>query len=224
MQVLKKANISPLNKRSLPKKISTNSESDNILGPKNHTSKCQGNLNHLPTDQTPAEKSQHKSLPIMICGVSQQICEEAIRHHDWPAHLVDRLQDAEVIITIRNGLSQNQGLRREARSLKVPILVIKSNTLHQVERAFKRLLKRHQEISTNLTSSKDLCDEENVHAALEECRLAIEKAVVPLGQPIELLPRNMKVLQMQIDLVNRYRLRYDIFDDAYQKRIRVYPP
>ena len=61
-------------------------------------------------------------------------------------------------------------------------------------------------------------------AALEECRLALEKIVIPLGRPMELLPRNMKVLQIQADLIHRYRLRCDIFGDDDQQRIRVYPP
>ncbi len=137
---------------------------------------------------------------------------------------VSTINEADVVITIRNGLSQQQLLRREARTLQVPILVIKSNTLHQVERAIKRLLLRHQGVPKIRDSQHFDTAKDDEIAALEECRLALERIVVPFGRPVELLPRNMKVLQIQADLVHRYRLRCDIFGDAEQQRLRVYPP
>ena len=61
-------------------------------------------------------------------------------------------------------------------------------------------------------------------AALEECRLAIEKVVDPDGRPVELLPRSEKVLAIQSDLVKRYNLHSDVFGKENQQRLRVYPP
>jgi len=177
------------------------------------------NSTYLPSNESPEGKGIQRDLQVLCCGISHQIIEEAIRHHDWAVRRVENLNQADVVITIHNGLSQNQTLRKEAKKLQIPILVIKSNTLHQVERAVKRLLTRYQGLSTHVCSDRD--DEV---AALEECRLALEKVVVPLGRPLELLPRNMKVLQIQADLVHRYRLRCDIFGDGDQKRLRVYPP
>ena len=176
------------------------------------------------SDQSSVSDKSQTPLKILCCGISNKMVDEAIRQHAWPASQASSINEADVIITVRNGLSHNQSLRREARTLQVPILVIKSNTLHQIERAIKRLLSRHQgqsklEQPQNFHHAKD--DEV---AALEECRLALENVVVPLGRPIELLPRNMKVLQIQSDLVHRYRLRCDIFGDTDQQRLRVYPP
>ena len=176
------------------------------------------------SDHSLVADESKKFLQVLCCGVSSQIIDEAIRQHAWPVRQVSSINEADVIITVRNGLSQNQSLRREARTLQVPILVIKSNTLHQIERAIKRLLIRHKGQSQLAYSQNFHNAQDDEVAALEECRLALEQVVVPLGRPIELLPRNMKVLQIQADLVHRYRLRCDIFGDADEQRLRVYPP
>ena len=42
-------------------------------------------------------------------------------------------------------------------------------------------------------------------------RLAVEQVVVPLGRPVELLPRTEEVRAMQADLVERHRLRSDVW-------------
>ena len=63
----------------------------------------------------------------------------------------------------------------------------------------------------------------NTLAALEECRIAVEKTIIPLGQPVELLPRSKRILLMQAELVDRYGLSSDVFGNADQKRLRVYP-
>jgi stage III sporulation protein SpoIIIAA len=61
------------------------------------------------------------------------------------------------------------------------------------------------------------------HAAMEECRLAVEKVVLPQGVPVELLPRNERVRQMQEELISRYRLRSSVFGTGAHQRLRVFP-
>ena len=132
--------------------------------------------------------------------------------------------DADVVLSIRQGLGHQPSLRRQARDLRVPILVIKADTLPQVERALERLLSRRdgQEPEDPPTGGSDAQDDEL--AGLEECRLAVEQVVMPQGRPVELLPRSERVRQMQADLVQRYRLRSDVFGQADHCRLRVFPP
>jgi hypothetical protein len=58
---------------------------------------------------------------------------------------------------------------------------------------------------------------------MEECRLAVEKVVLPQGRPVELLPRSERVRSMQAELVTRYRLRSAVFGRGPQQRLRVFP-
>ena len=124
------------------------------------------------------------------------------------------------MLSVRQGLGQQPGLRRQAREARVPILVIKADTLPQVERALERLLTRRSDSTPSVAAG----DRSDALAALEECRLAVEQVVVPLGRPVELLPRTEDVRRMQADLVERYRLRSDVFGQADQRRLRVFPP
>ena len=166
------------------------------------------------------EGSEFDGLQVLCCGLTPRLVEEATRRHDWPVRLVEELEQADVVLSIRQGMGRQPGLRRQAREARVPILVIKSDTLAQVERALERLLARRAD-ATPPASSEDRAD---AFAALEECRLAVEQVVVPLGRPVELLPRTEEVRRMQADLVERYRLRSDVFGQADQRRLRVFPP
>jgi hypothetical protein len=150
--------------------------------------------------------------------------DETIRSHGWPARVVDDLSEADVVLSIRLGLSRQPSLRRQARDLGIPILVIKSDTLPQVTRAMARLLSRRASETPADAISPDRASKDDEFAALEECRLAVEQVVMPQGRPVELLPRTDRVLRMQADLVSRYQLRSDVFGQAEQSRLRVFPP
>ncbi|ABI47302.1 AAA family ATPase [Synechococcus sp. CC9311] len=168
-----------------------------------------------------------KMFQVLCCGLSEQRLDEAVRRHDWSIQAVDDLVQADVVLSVRQGLGRQPELRRQAREAGVPILVIKSDTLPQVERALERLLMRRDSglpHRDSADSGDGDGDQSDASAALEECRLAIEQVVVPQGRPVELLPRTEEVRQMQSDLVTRYRLRSDVYGTSGQRRLRVFPP
>ena len=166
-----------------------------------------------------------KMFQVLCCGLSEQRLDEAVRRHDWSIQAVDDLVQADVVLSVRQGLGRQPELRRQAREAGVPILVIKSDTLPQVERALERLLMRRDSgLPHRDSADSGDGDQSDASAALEECRLAIEQVVVPQGRPVELLPRTEEVRQMQSDLVTRYRLRSDVYGTSGQRRLRVFPP
>ncbi len=180
---------------------------------------------HVASQQFLHQAAAHKQLQVLCCEISTQIVDEAIRLHSWPARWVEDLNEADVVLTIRQGLSKQTELRNQARKALIPILVIKSGSFAQVERALKRLLSRYAKIKNPTSVSREKkFDKEDDLSALEECRLAVEKVVIPLGRPVELLPRSTRVIKMQSDLVSRYQLRSDVFSHAEDQRLRVYPP
>ena len=181
---------------------------------------------NAPEKSTPVETAREQKLQVLCCGLSRQRLEEAVRCHGWPVKAVDDLACADVLLSVRQGLGRQPELRRQAREAGVPILVIKSDSLAQVERALERLLNR-QPLSGRDQEPERASghpDPGDALAALEECRLAVEQIVMPEGRPVELLPRNENVLQMQADLVARYSLQSDIYGSSDQRRLRVFPP
>ena len=182
-----------------------------------------------PVDPSPVDTEVETALPsndlqVLCCGITPQLVEESTRRHGWPVRVVDDLSDADVVLSIRQGLGRQPSLRRQARELKLPILVIKADTLPQVERALERLLSRREGTDQEKTGSVPEDGQDDELAGLEECRLAVEQVVMLQGRPVELLPRSERVRRMQADLVQRYRLRSDVFGQAEHCRLRVFPP
>jgi len=123
---------------------------------------------------------------------------------------------------VRQQLGRDPHVRRQAQELGLPILVIKSDALPQLQRALERLVQRHRPAALQPTDS-GAGALDDAHAALEECRMAVEQVVLAQGQPVELLPRSAAVRQQQAELAARYRLRTAVFGHGEQQRVRVFP-
>jgi hypothetical protein len=154
---------------------------------------------------------------VLGVGLPRPLLEEAARSLDAHVAVVDDPAEADVLLSLRGQLGREPQIRRLARDRGLPILVIKSDTLHQLQRALQRLCDRPG------VAPPAAADPEDVHGALEECRLAVEQVVLPQGRPVELLPRSESVLRMQAELVGRYRLRSAVFGRGVQQRLRVFP-
>ena len=161
--------------------------------------------------------------PLRICGVglAPALLEEAARSRRLSLQVVDAVEQADVVLSLRQQLGRDPDLRRQAQQRGVPILVIKSDSLHQVQRALQRLQERRQGGRDGAWEAGGPADDD--HAALEECRLAVERRVLALGQPVELLPRSERVRELQAELVARYRLRSAVFGRGSDQRLRVFP-
>jgi stage III sporulation protein SpoIIIAA len=175
-----------------------------------------------------AQPARRGPLRLHGVGLPPQLLEAAARARGLPVTVVHDPGEAQALLSLRGELGRDPALRRRARELSLPILVIKSDSLHQLQRAMERLLDRNQtdERQPERDSHEDPAPErrlDDAHAALEECRRAVEQVVLPLGQPVELLPRNERVRLMQAELIGRYRLRSAVFGRGSQQRLRVFP-
>ncbi|AFY28946.1 AAA family ATPase [Cyanobium gracile] len=164
------------------------------------------------------------ALRVYGVGLAAQQLEEAVRRRQLPVQVVEGPEQADAVLSVRGQLGRDPELRRQARDLGLPILVIKSDTPHQLQRAMERLLERRRgggEADGGETAAPARLDD--AHAALEECRLAVEQVVLPEGRPVELLPRSEAVRALQAELVHHYRLRSAVFGRGLQQRLRVFP-
>ena len=164
------------------------------------------------------------ALRVYGVGLAAQQLEEAVRRRQLPVQVVECPEQADAVLSVRGQLGRDPELRRQARDLGLPILVIKSDTPHQLQRAMERLLERRRGAGgadgEEPAAPARLYD---AHAALEECRLAVEQVVLPEGRPVELLPRSEAVRALQAELVHHYRLRSAVFGRGLQQRLRVFP-
>ncbi len=162
-------------------------------------------------------------LRLYCCGVSPQLLEQVVRSRQLPVQRASQVEDADAVLSLRQQLGREPQVRSQALERHVPILVIKADTLPQIQRGVERLLRRRggdgAAASTDPASAPD-----DAHGAMEECRLAVEQVVLPLGRPVELLPRSPSVRRIQADQVNGYGLRSAEFGSDDLRWLRVFPP
>ena len=167
--------------------------------------------------------------PLQLCcaGVSRLLLEQAIRSRRLPVQPIEAVEEADAVLAVRQQLGHTPELRRRAQAAGVPILVIKADTLPQIQRGLERLLQRQgsgdQESSPVADDASGGSSADDALAALEECRLAVEQLVLPQGQPVELLPRSEAVRRMQAELATHYRLETAVFGSGRQQRLRIFP-
>ena len=183
-------------------------------------------------------------------GVSAHLWDQAVRSRDLAVQRVESLEQAEAVLAVRQQLGFDPQVRRSAHRQGLPILVIKADTLPQIQRGLERLLTRRggpgqpspiqERPGTPWASARpgpgplasvlgdspsgSLSRPDDSLEALEECRLAVEGVVLAQGRPIELLPRSGPIRALQAELVARYRLESAVFGRGDQQRLRVFPP
>ncbi len=161
-------------------------------------------------------------LRVYGAGIGRGLLEQVVRARQLPVEVMDGVDRADVVLSVRQELGRDPHVRRQAQELGLPILVIKSDALPQLQRALERLVQRHRPAALPPTGA-GAGALDDAHAALEECRLAVEQVVLAQGQPVELLPRSAAVRQQQAELAARYRLRTAVFGHGEQQRLRVFP-
>jgi hypothetical protein len=187
----------------------------------------------LPDPASPSPRLRSEPGPrsepaatLRICpvGLSERMLEGVLRSRRLPIQCVSAVEQADAVLSLRGQLGREPELRRRAQALELPILVIKSESPHQLQRALERLLERRGGAPAAAPGRGPLeAGLDDVHGALEECRLAVEQVVLPQGRPVELLPRSERVRGMQAELIGRYRLRSAVFGHGRDQRLRVFP-
>ncbi|MEO8457369.1 MAG: AAA family ATPase, partial [Chloroflexota bacterium] len=126
----------------------------------------------------PAGQGPARERRIFPFGVSRPRLEQAIRETHFPAAVVDHLDDADVVITLRPYYRRKPQTLHDAESRGIPIYVVKSNTILQLEQV---LLTMRSERSGD-----------PVVAALKETEDGIGQ-VLNQYNPVDLNPQNAYV-------------------------------
>jgi hypothetical protein len=143
-------------------------------------------------------------------GISRKRLAQAIRDTGSGALLSERLDDADVVITDRSYYRRKPQALREAESRGVPIYVLKSNTLLQMQQAL-----------ISLQGSTGRADP--VVDAMAEAEDAIH-AVMSQDRPVELTPQGAYIRRLQHELAQRFNLNSTSRGKEPQRRVRILPP
>jgi stage III sporulation protein SpoIIIAA len=147
------------------------------------------------------------TLRVLPQGISRKRLEQAVRDLGLPVVIARDVDEADVVMTLRNEYKQKTPLLREAEERAMPIYVLKSNTIPQMQ--------------SSLTSIFSL-EIDPREAALRETEDAIE-AVLSSSEAIELSPQNAYIRRLQHQMAERANLVSRSRGREPFRRVRLYP-
>jgi stage III sporulation protein SpoIIIAA len=147
------------------------------------------------------------TLRVLPQGISRKRLEQAIRELQLPVIIAHEVDEADVVMTLKNEYRQKTPMVREAEERGLPIYVLKSNTILQMQ--------------ASLTSIFSL-EVDPREAALRETEEAIG-LVVSRSEPVELSPQNAYIRRLQHQMAERANLVSRSRGREPYRRVRLYP-
>ena len=147
------------------------------------------------------------TLRVLPQGISRKRLEQAVRDLQLPVQIARDVDEADVVMTLRNEYKQKTPTVREAEERALPIYVLKSNTIPQMQ--------------SSLTSIFSL-EVDPREAALRETETAIG-LVLNRSEPVELSPQNAYIRRLQHQMAERANLVSRSRGREPYRRVRLYP-
>jgi stage III sporulation protein SpoIIIAA len=147
------------------------------------------------------------TLRVFPHGISRKRLEQAIRELQLPVIIARDVDEADVVMTLRSEYRQKTPALREAEERAMPIYVLKSNTVLQME--------------ASLTSIFALQVDPR-EAALRETEEAIG-IVIKQAEAVELSPQNAYIRRLQHQMAERANLVSRSRGREPYRRVRLYP-
>ena len=151
---------------------------------------------------------------LYIYGVNNQDLKSLIKTLKLPIIITKEIQSADAILALSNLLKSNKKLRQISHSKKITIHTIQSNSLLQIAKALRLLVKSTSTVnkpSTKLKPSQKKISKiitKELLTPLEETRLVIEEIIIPQKTTVDLLPRTSSIRKLQHELIRHYQLKY----------------
>jgi hypothetical protein len=155
----------------------------------------------------PDRARSHRPMSVFAFGVSRKRLEQAVRDLGLPVVIARDVDEADVVMTLKNEYKQKTPLLREAEERAMPIYVLKSNTIPQMQ--------------SSLTSIFSL-EIDPREAALRETEDAIE-VVLTSSEAVELSPQNAYIRRLQHQMAERANLVSRSRGREPFRRVRLYP-
>jgi stage III sporulation protein SpoIIIAA len=180
----------------------------------------------VPTDDRTMEREEqfigqmgmisatpNKPSRIFPFGVSRNRLEKAIERLRVPATLVRDIDDATIVMTLKNHYRQNPGRLQRAEEEGVPVYVLRSNTQGQMENMLADIF--------SLAPASD-SDGDHVTGALLETEQAIERVINGAADAVELTPQSSFIRRLQHQLAERYNLTSESRGREPNRRVKIF--
>ena len=152
----------------------------------------------------------HQPLSVFPYGVSRNYLEQSVRELRLPVRIQHHVDDADVVLTLKNYYRRQDSPVRAAESSGIPIHVLRSNTVSQIKGALARVYGVEAPLDPTET-------------ALEEALDGITRAQQTRGD-VELTPQNASVRRLQHQLVAQHAMSARSTGDEPNRRLVILRP
>jgi hypothetical protein len=146
-------------------------------------------------------------------GIARNRLEQAIRDTGVPAIISDRIDDADMVVTLRNYYRRKPQSLRDAESRNVPIYVLKNNTVAQMEQALSALRGE---------GNSPRGGGDPVMRAMEETEEAIGSLVTGERRQVDLEPQNAYIRRIQHQIAQKFNVGSRSHGREPYRRVRVF--
>jgi hypothetical protein len=162
--------------------------------------------------EPPAAGASQRARPVRIFayGVNRSRMEQAIRALKAPAMVVLDVNQADVVMTVKNYYRRKPQPLRDAEGAGIPIYVLRSNTGSQIEEAVAKVA--HAPATSAATE------------ALQEVEDAVHGVLNREQATVELTPQNAYIRRLQHQIAERYNLASRSTGREPFRRVMIYQP
>jgi stage III sporulation protein SpoIIIAA len=147
-------------------------------------------------------------LRVYAFGVSRNRLEQSVRDMHLPVTLVDDVEDADAVITLKNYYRRRTAALRDAERNHIPIHVLKANSIPQMENCLANLF----ELGSDPAG-----------AAVKEAEDAVQH-VLSTASPVELTPQNAYLRRLQHQVAEQHNLLSRSKGREPNRRVKIFKP
>ncbi|MFX0144020.1 MAG: R3H domain-containing nucleic acid-binding protein [Candidatus Hodarchaeota archaeon] len=166
----------------------------------------------LPYSPTPPRMPGSPLEPIRIFpfGAARNRLRQAAKRLHVPAVLVDSLGEADVLVTLRSYYRKRQKVVAQAENRRMPIYVLRSNTVSQMEHFLTDLF--------NLQGTG--IEDPSLEEAIQEAQQAVQ-AVLDGARSVDLSPASSYVRRLQHQMARQANLVSHSYGKEPRRRVRI---
>ncbi len=153
--------------------------------------------------------TQTRPLRVYPFGVSKKGLEQAIHELGVPVTLVEQSGDADMVMTLKMHFHKKPTAIRQAEAQGVPIYVLKSNTVTQMQSQLGSIFEAE-------------LHHDPVQHALYETEEAITEVLEERTEAVELAPQNAYIRRLQHQMAERYNLSSASKGREPYRHVRIY--
>jgi len=167
-----------------------------------------------PEPGEPAEAGERTPLQtvrIYAYGVARNRLQQAAKRLGVPAVVVNEVNEAEILVTLRSYYRNRQRPVVDAENRGMPIYVLRSNTVNQMQ----------QFLSDLFNLSVEQADERGLEPAMQSTQSAID-AVLNGERWVELPPASAYIRRLQHEMVRQANLTSHSYGKEPYRRVRIF--